>query len=67
VLAPIEDSRLRAEIADTLDALEADTRWSWRLGPDGVWDRIEPAPGKKPLSAQELLMTKATKRAKKSR
>ena len=35
VLAPIEDSRLRAEIGAVLDALLADTRFSWDLDPDG--------------------------------
>ena len=67
VLAPIEDSRLRAEIAATLDALEADTRWSWQLDGDGVWSRTEPTPGTKPVSAQEALMAKTTKRTKKNR
>ncbi len=67
VLAPVEDSRLRAEIAATLDALEQDTRYAWQLGADGIWSRLEPAPGAKPVSAQETLMARATKRAKKNR
>ena len=67
VLAPVEDSRLRLEIAAGLDALLADTRLAWELDSDGVWQRREPAAGKRALSAQEALMANATKRTKKSR
>ena len=45
VLAPIEDSRLRAEIGVVLDALLADTRFSWELDADGAWHRTSPGPG----------------------
>ena len=36
VLAPIEDARLRADVSDILDALLADTRFSWQLDSDGA-------------------------------
>jgi polyphosphate kinase len=58
---------LRLEIAAGLDALLADTRLAWELDSDGVWQRREPASGKRALSAQEALMANATKRTKKSR
>jgi polyphosphate kinase len=64
VLAPIEDSRLRADLGFVLKALLADTRFSWELDSDGVWHRTEPAKGAKPVSAQETLMARAAKRAK---
>jgi polyphosphate kinase len=64
VLAPVEDSRLRADLGFVLKALLADTRFSWELDGDGVWHRTEPAPGAKPVSAQETLMVRAAKRAK---
>jgi polyphosphate kinase len=67
VLAPVEDARLRARIDGVLDALAADTRYAWELGPDGAWSRREPAPGEAAQSAQELLMAQAVKRAKKRR
>jgi polyphosphate kinase len=67
VLAPVEDARLRARIDGVLDALVADTRYAWELGPDGAWSRREPAPGEAAQSAQELLMAQAVKRAKKRR
>jgi polyphosphate kinase len=65
VLAPIEDSRLRARITVVLDALFADTRFAWELGGDGGWSRVVPQPGERAVSAQEALMEQARKRAKK--
>jgi polyphosphate kinase len=64
VLAPIENPRLRAEIETVFDALLADTRFSWRLEPDGSWTRVSPKPGELPVSAQEALMERARQRAK---
>jgi polyphosphate kinase len=60
VLAPVEDAGLQAELAAILDALLNDTRVSWELGSDGVWHRRRPAVGARPVSAQELLMTRAS-------
>jgi polyphosphate kinase len=65
VLVPVEDSRLRADVTAVLDALAADTRFAWELGRDGTWSRVRPEPGTAPRSAQEVLMTRAAKRAKK--
>ncbi|HEX6663892.1 MAG TPA: polyphosphate kinase 1 [Gaiellaceae bacterium] len=67
VLAPVEDAKLRARIVEVLDALGADTRFAWQLGPDGAWTRVAPAHGDEPVSAQELLMRQALARAKKAR
>jgi polyphosphate kinase len=67
VLVPVEDSRLRAEIAAVLDALAADTRFAWELGEDGSWRRVRPQAGAEPVSAHDLLMARAAKRAKKRR
>jgi polyphosphate kinase len=65
VLVPVEDSRLRSELADVLDALLADTRFSWELDANGDWHRTESKGRAKAISAQEVLMARATKRAKK--
>jgi polyphosphate kinase len=64
VLAPVENARLRADIAFVFDALLADTRFSWRLERDGGWVRTTPQAGEQPISAQETLMQRATDRAK---
>ncbi len=66
VMAPIEDSRLRVDIGAVLDALLADTRFSWTLAPDGTWQRTAPAKGARAVSAQETLMKRAERRAKKA-
>jgi polyphosphate kinase len=66
VLAPVEDARLRADIEHVLDALLADTRFSWQLEPDGTWMRTAPSQGELPISAQDVLMQRASKRAKAS-
>jgi polyphosphate kinase len=65
VLAPVEDSRLRARVNGVLDALLADTRFAWELGSEGRWTRVTPAAHERPISAQELLMDDARKRATK--
>jgi polyphosphate kinase len=57
--------RLRAEAAVILDALFSDTRFSWTLDSDGRWQRRTPKDGDAAVSAQELLMTRALRRAKK--
>jgi polyphosphate kinase len=62
VLAPVEDAGLQGEVAAILDALLNDTRFSWQLGSDGAWHRRRPAIGAPPVSAQELLMTRASTR-----
>ena len=67
VLVPVEDARLRAELDKLLDALQADTRFSWELAADGTWSRTGPARNEPAVSAQELLMGRAAKRAKKAR
>ena len=67
VLAPVEDTRLRARVAGVLDALLADTRFAWELGQDGRWSRVAPPSGGDGVSAQETLMRQAAARAKKRR
>ena len=65
VLVPIEDSRLRSDVAEILDALLADTCFSWELDADGAWHRTRPKGRAKPVSAQEFLMARTVRRAKK--
>jgi polyphosphate kinase len=60
VLAPVEEAELQAELAAILNALFDDTRFSWDLGGDGVWHRSRPTAGVLPVSAQELLMNRAS-------
>ena len=64
VLMPVEDSRLRAELAHVLNALLADTRSSWELDQDGAWHATRPSKNARPVSAQEVMMARVTRRAK---
>jgi polyphosphate kinase len=65
VLAPVEDSRLRADVERIFDLLLADTASAWELGPDGVWRRA--GRGEERFSAQEALMARAAKKARRRR
>ncbi len=56
VLAPVEDAALQARVEGILDALLADTRHAWKLGADGTWSRVRPAPGEPAISAQASLV-----------
>jgi polyphosphate kinase len=63
VLVPVDDGELQAELSAILDALLDGTRFAWDLSSDGVWHRSRPARGIRPVSAQELLMTRASVQA----
>lgn len=67
VMAPVEDAALRTRISAVLDALLADTHFAWELDSEGLWHRCAPAEGAEPVSAQEVLMQQAVKRARKKR
>ncbi len=54
---PIEEKALRERIIDEVFELAfADTRGSWELQPDGEYQRVQPAPGEEPRSAQRILL-----------
>jgi polyphosphate kinase len=66
VLAPLEDARTRAEVNGILNALLMDTKFSWTLDSQGVWHRNRPSPSGAAVSAQELLLARTAKSARKS-
>ena len=39
LLVPVEDERLQAELADTIERCFADDTFAWDLRPDGGWER----------------------------
>ncbi len=59
VLVPIEDTGLRAEVDALLEASLSDTRSSFRLLPDGGWERRRPADGEPEYAAQDELMARS--------
>jgi polyphosphate kinase len=61
VLAPVESPELRTELSSIVDALVNDTRFSWELDSKGAWHRRRPTGTTQPISAQELLMTRASR------
>ena len=63
IVTPVEQQRAQSELNAILEALLADNRTSWQLGPDGAWERL--TPGKhRGRSAQEALMRRAQVRAR---
>ena len=59
VCTPVEDPSAANEIDVVLTACLNDTRGAWELQPDGAWQRIRPAEGDEPYSAQDTLIARA--------
>ena len=64
LVAPVEDSRIRAEVLDVLDRSLADNTNAWVLGSDGSWTRRRP--DGKPRNVQRELIELHEKRAAES-
>jgi polyphosphate kinase len=64
VVTPIEARPLQADLDAIFAALLKDNTDAWQLGPDGAWLRVTPAAGKRPRTAQGLLMSRARSRAR---
>jgi polyphosphate kinase len=64
VLVPVEDPGLRSEVDGLLEASLSDTRSSFQLTPEGVWERRRPADGEPEYSAQVDLMERALEAAR---
>ncbi len=58
-IAPITDPRLQAELSSILDVYETDNYSRWDCDSDGAYVRRRPAPGEKPLGAQDVFMARA--------
>jgi polyphosphate kinase len=65
LLTPVEDARLRTELADVLDRCFADNTSSWALHSDGRWTRYSPD-GSEPRNAQRELIQSNLARASES-
>jgi polyphosphate kinase len=61
VLVPVEDDRLQFQVHGIFDALLADTASSWDLDAGGEWRRARPGEDGLTTSAQQTLMTRATR------
>lgn len=63
VIVPVEDAIVRKQLGQILETAFADNTFAWSLGADGVWSRLAPGEGQKPVSFQETLMRRAAKRS----
>ncbi len=59
---PIERRSLRKRIKDALAVYLADNTQAWHLNPDGTYQRVQPAGGEEPVSAQGALLREYTGR-----
>jgi polyphosphate kinase len=63
LLVPVEDPRCIARVEEILAIHFADTAQAWRLRSDGVYERVDPAKGKKPRRSQQELYRRACEQA----
>jgi polyphosphate kinase len=64
VLAPVENARVRQDLAAILDSALADDTNAWELKADGTWARLSPGNPNKPHAHQETMMRRARTRAR---
>ncbi len=63
VVVPVGVHSHREDLLLAIDLLLKDTAGAWRLRSDGRWERVRPARGEKPRSAQEALARRAKRRS----
>ena len=66
LVTPILDRGAQAEIREALDLMGADDQLAWRLGSDGIWERVNPAGDTETTSSQDALMERAARRSRSS-
>ena len=64
-ITPIWDPAARGVLRDILDTMLADTGHAWELQPDGTWPRRPNPAGRQSSDTQELMMSRASRQAKK--
>ncbi len=67
VCVQVDEHEARKRLARVLEVNLADDSLSWTLGPDGRWQRVEPADPDHPSNAQVVLAEKAQRRARRRR
>jgi polyphosphate kinase len=61
LMFPVLQEDIKTRIRDILSAYCRDTAQAWKLESDGSWDRLSPALGEAPFSAQEHFLSQAVK------
>ncbi|MDQ3066173.1 MAG: polyphosphate kinase 1 [Actinomycetota bacterium] len=66
VLVPVEQARLRQELAAVFDSAWSDTTSSWELGPDGSWTRRKRGKDERAHAHQQNLQRRARLRSRRA-
>ena len=66
LMFPVHEKSLQKKIWELLNIYWADNSKSWRLKPTGSYEKIKPAQGEAPFSAQEFLLSELKKSRKKN-
>lgn len=56
IMFKVQDKELQKRIKTILDLYWSDNTKSWRLKPDGTYEKIKPDKNEKPISAQQFLL-----------
>ena len=63
---PVEQARLRQEVAAVFDSAFADNSSSWQLSPDGSWRRRTPGKGERVQNHQLNLQRRVRLRSRRA-
>jgi polyphosphate kinase len=61
LMFPILQENLRKMLFENISAYFKDNCQAWCLGSDGIWTRLEPAPGEEPFRVQTHFLSRAAK------
>jgi polyphosphate kinase len=61
-MTPIDAPELKARLQEVLDIVLADDVQSWRLGPEGIWERLAADGASAQRRLQELALVRARRR-----
>ena len=56
VVFPVMDTRLQQQALRIFETSMADNTNSWALGPDGMYEHIQPAEGQSAINSQDIFM-----------
>jgi polyphosphate kinase len=66
-VTPVSDPDLVDRLQEIIDVMLADNVQAWELGPEGTWQRRQPAEGERPVATHRLLRELALRRGVEAR
>jgi polyphosphate kinase len=66
-VTPVDDPDLVDRLQEIIDVMLADNVQAWELGPEGAWQRRQPAEGERPIATQGVLRELALRRGVEAR